>query len=82
MSSRIVENTAIEVKTEVDDLKAFAGLEFSDSHCDRCGSHLAVKGTGTCTLCLAELDSVHREALEFDPELSDAINGMGSSLVW
>ena len=67
---------------EADDLPAFEGVIFSDDLCRSCGRHLAVKDAGLCTLCIAEIDSLHREALEFDAELSDAMNGMGNAWSW
>ncbi|RLI55217.1 MAG: hypothetical protein DRP09_10405 [Candidatus Thorarchaeota archaeon] len=68
--------------TELGDLRAFQGLQFSDDLCTSCQSHLAIDGVGLCALCTCEHDQARSELLEFDPELSDAINGMGSAWVW
>lgn len=67
---------------EPDDLTAFKGIVFDDQNCKYCGSHLAVKGPGICTLCIADNETQRREGLEFDPELSDVLNGMGSAWGW
>ena len=67
---------------ETDDLTAFRGIVFDDQMCNVCGNHLAVKGHGICTLCLTAANQQHNEFMEFDPELSDVINGMGSTWGW
>ncbi len=81
MSSNQIERPASEMN-EADDLPAFRGVVFGDQMCNICGSHLAVKGPGICTLCIVAANQQHNELMAFDPELSDILNGMGDSWGW
>ena len=63
--------------TELADLPAFKGLVFSGDLC-QCGMHLAIVGEGLCTICMNSHDHERSELIEFDPEVSEAINGIGT----